>query len=58
MPFVGPRRGGAELAAELRKRGVLVRHFTKPRIADFLRITVGTEDQNARLIALARQLIS
>jgi histidinol-phosphate aminotransferase len=35
-----------------------VRHFTKPRIADFLRITVGTEDQNARLIALARQLIS
>jgi histidinol-phosphate aminotransferase len=53
-----PRRGGAELAAELRKHGVLVRHFTKPRIADFLRITVGTEDQNARLIALARQLIS
>ena len=52
-----PRRGGAELAAQFRQRGVLVRHFTKPRIADFLRITVGTEDQNARLIALARQLV-
>jgi histidinol-phosphate aminotransferase len=52
-----PRRGGAELAAKLREGGVLVRHFQKPRIADFLRITVGTEDQNGRLITLARQLI-
>jgi histidinol-phosphate aminotransferase len=50
-------RGGAHLAAELRKRGVLVRHFQKPRIEDFLRITVGTEDQCRRLIALMRRLI-
>jgi histidinol-phosphate aminotransferase len=53
-----PGRGGAALAAELRQRGILVRHFKKPRIADFLRITVGTEDQNASLIAVARELIS
>ena len=52
-----PRRGGAELAAKLREGGVLVRHFRKPRIADFLRITVGTEDQNRRLITLVRQLV-
>ena len=50
-------RGGAHLAAELRERGVLVRHFQKPRIEDFLRITVGTEDQCSRLIALAKSLI-
>ena len=50
-------RGAAYLAAELRERGVLVRHFQKPRIKDFLRITVGTEDQCSRLIALARSLI-
>jgi histidinol-phosphate aminotransferase len=49
--------GGAELAAGLRERGVLVRHFRKPRIEDFLRITVGTEEQNSRLIALARELV-
>ena len=49
--------GGAHLAARLRERGVLVRHFQKPRIEDFLRITVGTEDQCSRLIALARSLI-
>jgi histidinol-phosphate aminotransferase len=51
------RRRGADLAAQLRERGVLVRHFQKPRIEDFLRITVGTEDQCSRLIALARRLI-
>ncbi len=52
-----PGRAGAQLAAQLRERGVLVRHFQKPRIEDFLRITVGTEDQCRRLIAVVRSLI-
>jgi histidinol-phosphate aminotransferase len=52
-----PNRRGAELAAGLRQRGVLVRHFQKPRIEDFLRITVGTDDQCGRLIALLRDLL-
>jgi histidinol-phosphate aminotransferase len=52
-----PSRRGAELAAELRRRGVLVRHFQKPRIEDFLRITVGTDEQCNRLIALLRDLV-
>src|SRR4051812_22700040 len=52
-----PRRSGVELAKALRERGVLVRHFNKPRIADFPRITVGSEEQCARLIALARALV-
>jgi histidinol-phosphate aminotransferase len=58
--FVFVRHGrhrGADLAARLRERGVLVRHFRKPRIEDFLRITVGTDDECARLIALLRELI-
>jgi histidinol-phosphate aminotransferase len=50
-------RSGADLATRLRELGVLVRHFQKPRIEDFLRITVGTEDQCRRLIALTRSLI-
>ncbi|SEP50093.1 histidinol-phosphate aminotransferase [Rhodospirillales bacterium URHD0017] len=48
-----PQRGGAELAAALRERAVLVRHFSKPRTAPWLRITVGTEDDIRRLIAAA-----
>ncbi len=50
--------GGADLAAKLRQHGVLVRHFGKTRIKDFLRITVGTEEQCSRLIAVARSLIA
>ncbi len=52
-----PGHSGADLAALLRERGILVRHFQKPRIEDFLRITVGTEDQCSRLMALLRDLI-
>jgi histidinol-phosphate aminotransferase len=50
-------RRGAYLAARLRENGVLVRHFRKPRIEDFLRISIGTEDQCHRLIAVLRNLI-
>ncbi|MGY3074934.1 histidinol-phosphate aminotransferase [Bradyrhizobium sp. LM6.10] len=50
-------RSGTDLAAALRQRGVLVRHFGKPRIEDFLRITVGTEAECARLVEVLRGLI-
>ncbi len=52
-----PRHSGADLAAGLRKGNVLVRHFQKPRIADYLRITVGTEEQCERLLEMAAGLI-
>lgn len=42
---------GAALAQALRERAILVRHFTKPRIEDFLRITVGTQAECDRLVA-------
>ena len=52
-----PGHAGADLAAKFREHGILVRHFQKPRIEDFLRITVGTEDQCSRLIAVAGSLL-
>jgi histidinol-phosphate aminotransferase len=45
-----PQRDAAELAAALREQGVIVRHFKQPRIDQYLRITVGTPEQNARLL--------
>ena len=52
-----PARGGAEFAAALRERAVLVRHFNKPRTAPYLRITVGTEDDVRRLIGAAMDIL-
>jgi histidinol-phosphate aminotransferase len=45
-----PGHEGAALAAGLRAQSVLVRHFAKPRISDFLRISIGTPDECDRLI--------
>jgi len=52
-----PERSGPELASELRARAVLVRHFNKPRIAPYLRITVGSDDDTRRLIAAAEEIL-
>lgn len=34
----------------LREQGVIVRHFNQPNITDYLRITVGNQSQNTRLV--------
>jgi len=52
-----PDFGGADLAGQLRQRGVVVRHFNKPRIDAFLRITVGTNEQQQRLIAALDEIL-
>lgn len=45
-----PAHDGAALAKWLRERAILVRHFNRPRIDQFLRITVGTSAQCDSLI--------
>ncbi len=44
-----PKRDAAELAAALREQAIIVRHFKQPRIEQFLRITIGTDDEMAAL---------
>ena len=45
-----PSKDAGELAAQLREQGIIVRYFNKPRINQFLRITIGTDEQNQRLV--------
>ncbi len=43
-------KAGEALAQALREQGIIVRHFNKPRIDQFLRITIGTPEQNDALL--------
>jgi histidinol-phosphate aminotransferase len=53
-----PRQSGQALAAALRDRGVLVRHFASPRISDFLRITVGSATDLGRLTQALSEILA
>ena len=49
--FARPHDGNAStVASALREQGIIVRHFDKPRIQEYLRITIGTQEQHERLI--------
>jgi histidinol-phosphate aminotransferase len=51
--FVLARRAGRDqspVQCRLRERGVLVRHFATPRLADALRVSVGTDAEIDRLL--------
>lgn len=54
--FVRPGRiGASELYNNLRNQGILVRYFNKPRICEYLRISVGTDEQMDRLMSAIRK---
>ena len=48
----------ATLYQRLRERHILVRHFDTPGLRDKLRISVGTEEENAQLEAVIAELLS
>jgi histidinol-phosphate aminotransferase len=53
-----PGRDGGDIAAKLREHSIIVRHFRKPlRIAEFMRITVGTDEQCAGLVEALREIL-
>ena len=54
--MVRPPAGDAKAVYDvLKAQGILVRYFDEPTLADRLRITVGTDNQNDQLVAALRQ---
>jgi len=53
-----PGIGGKQLYLTLKERGILIRHFDKPRIADYNRITVGTDEQMETLLCAIRKILN
>ena len=45
-----PVLSGADAYTQLKERGILVRHFDTSSLTDFLRITIGTDEEMDRLI--------
>ena len=48
---------GKKIFEELRKRGIIVRRWDLPRISEYLRITVGTDEQMDTLIESLREIV-
>jgi histidinol-phosphate aminotransferase len=52
-----PRHPAKQIFAALRERGIVVRYFDKPRIDNFLRITIGTEQDITALLDVLAELV-
>jgi histidinol-phosphate aminotransferase len=54
-----PAFDGEAIANALREQNIIVRHFKKPqRIASFVRITIGTDLQTAKLLSALTSIVS
>lgn len=52
-----PENDAAEIAAGLRESKVIVRYFDKPGIEQFLRISIGTKEENQQMLAALDTLV-
>ena len=48
---------GGELYKKLKEKGILVRHFTNPRICQYNRVTIGTKQQMQTLIDTVKEVL-
>ena len=48
---------GKGLQKELKKRGILVRHYDKPLITNYLRITIGNREQMETFLKVIREIL-
>ena len=52
-----PERAAEEIFAALRERQIIVRYFNKPRISEFLRISVGTDAEMDALLGALEEIL-
>ena len=52
-----PEIGGDVLFRKLRERGVIIRHWFKPEINDYNRITIGSREQMDILLTEVRDIL-
>ena len=52
-----PHKPASELFGALRERGIIVRYFDKPRIDNYLRISIGTDEQCDQLLTALGDLL-
>ncbi len=52
------KHAGAKLYQALRDRGIIVRHFKLLRIEEFLRITIGTNEQSNELLTALKEILA
>jgi len=52
-----PSAKAADLYAALKQRKILVRHFKQPKIENYLRITIGTDEEMAALSQALREIL-
>jgi len=55
--FAKPPRPAIEVVEALRQRRILVRHYDREPIAGWIRVTVGTRDQQEKLIAALKEVL-
>lgn len=53
-----PGHDAAQLAATLRERNIIVRHFRQPRIEQCLRITIGTDADCQTLVSALQEILA
>lgn len=53
-----PNHGGKELLDALRERGILVRWWSDPPIENWLRVTIGTDEEMAEFARGMREIVS
>ena len=53
-----PSISGKELYLTLKGKGILVRHFDKPRISPYIRVTIGTLDEMTAFINAVQEILA